>query len=123
MHCFGLGVPVPMMQIRIMRVLVPDRKMVVPMSMRLASGIAGRMHMLMVGIMEMPMLVLHSLMFMLVFVCFREVQIETARHQGPSTDQASRDLFFEHGYCQDCADERRCREVRACPRRSQVAQA
>ena len=117
------GVLVPMMQIGIMRVLVPDRKMVVPMSMRLASGIAGRVHMLMVGIMEMPMLVLQSLMFMLVLVRFREVQIEAGRHQDPRADQASRDLFSEHGNCQDCADKRRCREVRACSRRSQVAQA
>ena len=62
-----------MMQIGIMRVLVPHRKMVMRMSMRLASGIAGCVYMLVVCIMDMPMLVLQSLMFVLVLVCFRQV--------------------------------------------------
>ena len=66
-------VAVAMMQIGIMRVLVPDRKMVVPMSMRLVSGIGRRVHMLMVGIMGMPMLVLQRLMFVLVLMSFRQV--------------------------------------------------
>ena len=117
-----MGVAVAMMQIGIMRVLVPHRKMVVPMSMRLTNGIAGCVRMLVVGIMGMPMLMLQSLMSMFVRVRFREVQIEAERNQRPRADQASRDFFSEHGYRQHRADERRCREVRACPRRSQVAQ-
>ena len=70
----------------------------------------------------MPMLVLQGLVFIFVLVRLGQVKIEAECHQRPRADQASRDLFSEHRYCQYCADERCCREVRACPRCSQVAQ-
>ena len=117
--------PVPVMQVGIMRMPVLDRKMTVPMCVGLASGIAGGVDMLVVRIMGMPMLVLDGLVLMLVLVLvrFREVQIEADRHQHPRTDQAGRHPFSEHRCREDRSYERRCREVRTCSRRSQVAQA
>jgi hypothetical protein len=66
-------VPVPVMQIGVMRVLVPDRCVAVPMSVGLTSRVVPLVRVLMMNVVNMPMLMLDSIVFMFVLVRFRQV--------------------------------------------------
>jgi hypothetical protein len=75
--------PMPMMDVWVMRVLVSQRRVPVKMCVGLARWIAGLVRMLMVLVMGVPMLVLQRLVDMFVFVSFGNVQIQSHCHQKP----------------------------------------
>jgi hypothetical protein len=75
-----LGVPVPVMQVGVVRVLVADWQVPVPMGVRFADRIGGAMGVLVVGVVDVAVLVFQRFVFMLVFVGFRQVQIHSEAH-------------------------------------------
>ena len=108
------GVPMSVMQIRVVRVFVRHRVVPMPMTMRLASRIIWAMCMLVVGIMSVPMLVLDRIVLVFMLMRFGQVQINADRHQDTRTDQMSSKLLMEYGDREQCAHERGRREVSTC---------
>ncbi len=66
---------VPVMRIRVMRVRMDERRVAVPMRMRLRGGLVT---VPMVLVVLMPMLVLHGFMGMFVVMSFGHMQIDAA---------------------------------------------
>ena len=112
---------VPVVQIRIMRMLVPQSIMTMPMRMRFGDRFA--MDMLRMRIVQMRMIMLQHRMKMLVIVPFRQMQPEAGSHQQPGEDQLHRDRIVENQHGQHRANEWRQREIRSRSRRSQMPQA
>lgn len=54
--------PMPVVQVRIVRMLVPHRRVVVPMGVRLAGRIARAVGVLMVFVMRVPVIVVEGRM-------------------------------------------------------------
>ena len=79
----------PMMEIGIVAVPVPDRSVPMPMAMRFADRIFGAMRVLVMGVMNVPMLMLHHLVLVFMFMYFRQVQIDADRHEQTGTDKPS----------------------------------
>ena len=69
------------MQIRIVRMLVQNPRMPVPVAMRLTSRHLRGMLMLVMDVMHVAMFMLERLMHMLVIVGLDEVQIDANPHQ------------------------------------------
>ena len=67
----AVGVLVAMMRIRVMRVLVGHRQVPMPMAVGFAYRIVQSVRMLMMGIMNVPVLMVDDLVLMFVFVRFR----------------------------------------------------
>ena len=77
-----------MMQVGIVRVLVPRRRVFMPMSVRLARRIVRTVSVLVMQVMDVPMGVSQCAMDVLVFVPFRQVQPKPDRHQNARAQQA-----------------------------------
>jgi hypothetical protein len=86
---------VPVMQIRIMRMLVDETAMLVRMAVRFAVRIGRCMRMPMMRVVEMPMLVKERFVHVLVLMFFGKMQIHARRHERGSADQRLRDGFAE----------------------------
>ena len=71
----GFHVPVAMVQVGIVRVRVCHRRMMVPMAVRLAGRIVGTMRMLVMGVVNMPVFVIHCGVGVFVRVSFRQMEI------------------------------------------------
>ena len=69
-----MRVAMPMVEIGIMGMAVGERRMSVPVGMRLAGRRIRAVLMLMVIVMPMPMLVFHGAMLMLVVVALGQMQ-------------------------------------------------
>ena len=65
---------VAVMQVRVMRMLVNQRPVPVPMGMRLDCGITRPMAMLMVFVVRMPVFVFHGFVGVLMLVLFGQMQ-------------------------------------------------
>ena len=102
---------VPMVDVGIMGVSVDHRPMTVRMAVRLAWRDAGRMLMLMMSVMDVPMVMLEWFVRMLMAVRFGQMQPEPDRHQDPGDDERRGDRLAEHRDRQRCADERCRREI------------
>ena len=76
-----MPVTVPVMQVRVMRMPVHERRMTVPMHMRLSGRHVGPVVMSMVLVVPMPVLVFHRVMNVLVIVLLDQVQPEPEAHQ------------------------------------------
>jgi hypothetical protein len=50
----------------------------------------------MVLVVDVPVLMIHSLMRMLMLVCFGQMQVDACRHEQSRNDQARRDRLLEH---------------------------
>ena len=74
---------VAMVQVGIMRVPMRERFMAMPMRVRFSRRRAGRMRVLMMLIMHMPVFVLHGLVRMVMVMTLGEVQPQPGRHQRP----------------------------------------
>ena len=109
------------MEIRVMRMLVPHWHVPVPVAMWFTSLIVWAVRVLVVGIMNVPMLVLDRIVLVLMLMRFGQVQIEADRHQDTRNDQTSSKLLMEYGYREQRADERGRREVSTCSCGPQVA--
>jgi hypothetical protein len=77
----GVPVTVPVMQIGIMRMPMHDRRMTMPVRMRLSRRYVGPMLMLVMIVVPMPVLVLRRVMNVLVIVLLGQVQPESETHQ------------------------------------------
>ena len=98
----GLSVTVSVMQVGIMRVLVHHRRVTMRVGVRLAGRVAGAMRVPVMFIVDMPVLVLHGGVGVLVLVALGEMQIEPDPHQRRRCEQAKRDRIAEH-YDSRCA--------------------
>jgi hypothetical protein len=72
---------VAVVEVRIVRMLVQNPRVPVPMAMRLAGRRVRRMLMLVMEVMHVAMFMLERLMHMLVIVGLDEVQIDANPHQ------------------------------------------
>jgi hypothetical protein len=116
-----MGVPMSVMEVRVMRMLVSHWHVPVPVAMGFTRLIVRAMRVLVVGIMSMPMLVLDRIVLVFMLMRFGQVQIKADRHQDTRTDQTSSKLLMEHGYREQRAHERGRREVSTCSCGPQVA--
>jgi hypothetical protein len=116
-----MGVPMSVMEIRVMRMLVSHWHVPVPVAMGFTSLIVRAVRVLVVGIMSVPMLVLDRIVLVFMLMRFGQVQIEADRHQNTRNDQTSSKLLMEHRYREQRAHKRGCREVSTCSCCPQVA--
>jgi hypothetical protein len=72
--------PVPVMQVGIMRMPMHHRRVAMPMRVWLSQAVTGRMSVLMMRVMAVTVLMLQFLMGMLVLVMLNEMQQESDRH-------------------------------------------
>lgn len=82
-----MHVVMAVMQIGVMRMLVPHRFMPMGMGVRLAEGIVRAVRMAVMLVMSVTMPVRHHLMDVLVLMMLRQMQIESNAHQGRSRDE------------------------------------
>jgi len=85
-----MGVSVPVVQIGIVRMTMHQRSVLVPMHVRLARRIGRRVHVLVVGIVMMPVLVLHGLMGVFMLMAFLQVHPEANAHQAAGKHEPHR---------------------------------
>jgi hypothetical protein len=69
------------MQVRIMRMLVQDSRVLMPVTMRLSHRIGQCVLVLVVDVVHVPVLMLEGLMQVLVIMGLGEVQIDADPHQ------------------------------------------
>ena len=82
-HCApsSVRVAVAMMQVRIVRMLVHDRRVPMPVRVRFARRVPGRMVMPMVLVMGMPVFMLRGRVGVLVLMPLGQMQEEPDRHE------------------------------------------
>src|SRR6516165_9095421 len=114
---------VTVMEVRVMRMLVPNPQVPVPVAVRLSAWIGVSMVVLVMDIVDVAMLVLERLVQVLVVMRLGEVQIDANPHEQCRADQSKSWHLAEQRERKGCADERSRREVGASARRSQVAEA
>src|SRR5215471_9276471 len=117
-----LSVPMPVMQVGIMRMLVDETAMLVRMAVRFAVRIGGRMRVPMMHVMHMPVLVKEQFVHVLVLMFFGEMQIHARRHQPGCADQGPCDGLAEQGNRDRSADKGRGRKIRSGAGRAEVTQ-
>ena len=81
-----MSVPMSVMEVRVMRMLVPHWHVPVPVAMWFTSLIVWAVRVLVVGIMNVPMLVLDRIVLVLMLMRFGQVQIKADRHQDSRAD-------------------------------------
>jgi hypothetical protein len=112
--------PVPVMDIGIVQVPVPEWRMNMHVRVWLNRRRATWMFMLMVLIMEVAMGVHGALVEMLVLMAFRQVQPNPKPHQAGRSQERKADPLVENRKRDSGADERGHRKVRAGAGRTQV---
>src|ERR1700734_1255974 len=109
-----------MMQVRVVRMPVPQPVMPVPVRMRLAHRpLVG---MLMMMVVDMAVLVLDRFVRVVVLMVFGQMQPEAERHQRAGDDQLNRDRLVQEDDRDDRAKERREREIGAGPGAAEMTQ-
>lgn len=88
---------VPMVQVGIMRVPMHKRSMLMPMGVWLARRIVRRVRVVVMFIVDVPMLVLHHVVPMLMLMAFREVRPQADRHQTARRNEPKRQGLAEQG--------------------------
>jgi hypothetical protein len=84
----SVHVTVPMVQVGVMRVRAAQRRMVMPMRVRLTRGVVRPMLMLVVFVVEAPVLVVERVMQVIVVVTLRQMA-----DLGPAPTRASRPII------------------------------
>ena len=114
---------VAVMDVGIMRMLVRQDRVAVPMRMRLVGrhAVMG-MIVLMMLVVNMLVLMLVGAMRVTVFVPLDEMQPKSQAHQTSRREQLNRDRLRQDDYRYDGADERCEREIGTRSRGPQVAQ-
>lgn len=97
--------PMAMMQIRIMRVFVAERRVAVPMRMRL--GHRAVMDMAVVVVMAVKMIVLDGIVHMIMFVAFGQMQPQADPHQESRSQERDGRRLAKDGHGDQGADEGR----------------
>ena len=111
-----------MMEVGIVTVFVAQRRMDVPMDVRLAGRVVGRMGVAMMRVVGMPMLVLHRLVQMLVIVPLDQMQCDTDAHEERRGPERGHGHGVKQGKCQKRADERGEGEIGTGPGGPEMAQ-
>lgn len=88
--------PVPVVEVWIMRMAMCEGRVHVPVGVRFAGRIAGRVCVLMIFVMDMPMLVLQRIVNVLMFVMFDKMQPDTDTHEQGGDDEPGRDRLAKH---------------------------
>jgi hypothetical protein len=70
----------PVVQIRIVRVFVSERRMAMPMCVGFAGWVTQAVLVLVMGVVNVAMLVLDGFVLMLMCVHFRQMQIQSNAH-------------------------------------------
>ena len=91
----GVSMPVPMVQVRIVRVLVAQWCVVVRVRVRLAGRIVRTMGMLMMLIMNVVVVVRHRCVSVLMLVSFGQVQQDANAHQHRGAHKRDGDRLAE----------------------------
>ena len=112
----------PVMQIRIVLMLMAHGEMGVQMRVRLAGRVAASMGMLMVFVVHMSVIVRQFLVLMPMVMALGQVQPHAERHQRRSGQERDAQRFLKQRYRDNGPDERGSREIRTCSSRSQMAQ-
>ncbi len=112
--------PMPVMQIRVMHMLVPQGRMFMPMAVRFRER--SLMAMLMVCVMHMHMLMRHRRMFVPMVMPLGQMQPQPCRHQCPRNRQGPCHGLAQHHLRQHRPDKRRKCELRPRSRRAQMPQ-
>ena len=86
----SMPVSVPMMKVGVVGMTVHEKRMAMPMHMRLAGGIGRSVFVLVVCVVAMPVFVLQRFVDMLVRVAFSHVQPDTDAHQDARRGQRPR---------------------------------
>src|SRR4029077_15827734 len=98
------SVMVPMMQVRIVGMIMLRRHVTVPMRVRFC-GHGGGVAVLMMLVMHVAVLMLDRLMGMAMGVALSEGQPESASHQSAGKDELYRQWLAEHRYRQQRTNE------------------
>ena len=104
---------VSVVAVRRMRVSVPQRRVHMPMAVRLCGIDESLMWMVMVVVVCMTVFVAEFGVLVKVLVVFAEMQPDSEGHQGAGRDQLQGDGFAEQGDRHHGAHERRDREIGA----------
>lgn len=102
-----MAMRMPVVQVGKMRMAVPQRLVSVAMAVRFVGAYAVVMLMLMMRVMNMSMLMFDLRVFMLMFMRFGEVKIESDRHQRAGRQQLRRHRVTEKQDRCGGSDERR----------------
>ena len=86
---------VPMMDVWIVRMLVSHGRVMMPVRVRFAGGIVGPVFVLMVRVVDVPVLVVHRFVLVVVAVGFREVEVKPDCHQYASDHQTCAQGFAQ----------------------------
>lgn len=86
---------VAMMQVRVVWMFVPHRRVMMPVTMWLAGGIASAMSVLVMRVVDVIVFVVHRLVSVLMFVAFGEVQPDADAHQYRSANKRHGDRLPE----------------------------
>src|SRR5882757_3334227 len=113
---------VPMMDIRKMRMPMPDRLVPMKMTVRAPTLPRNAVPVLMMRIVLMDVGMLDGFVLMIVFVSFGEMKPHTGSHQRQRTPEQRCGRFAEENYRNGGTDEGRSGEVRAGARGPQSAQ-
>lgn len=111
-----------MMDVGEVRMLVTHRDVRVAMRMELVPVPRGAVRVPVMVVISVRMLVFLRLVLVFVLVAFRQMQPDAQGHQGTARRQRERHRLASNHHGDQCTDERRDGEVRARPRRSEVAQ-
>ncbi len=82
-----MTMPMPMMEVRVVRMPVHQSDVAMPMSVRFTGWITGAMRMLMMLVVTMPVFMLHRLVNVFVLVPLSQMQPEAEAHQTAGNEQ------------------------------------
>jgi hypothetical protein len=116
------SMPMSTMHIGSVRMCVPQRSMIVWMSMGLARRVRLLMRVLVMRVMHVRVLVLHRLMDVFVFVVLGKVQPDSQGHKQTSSGEPRRRWIAQRDHGGERAHKRRGCEVGAGARRSKFAE-
>lgn len=111
----------PVMDVRKVRVTMPQAGVDVPVRVRLPRWLAATMAVLVMLIMHMPMFVGHLLVAMLVLVALRQMKPDAESHEGTGYNNLDRHRFPQNEHGDQSPEKWSQREVRAGPSRSDVS--
>src|SRR5579884_1320287 len=97
--------PVPVMEVGIMRVRMDQRLVPMPMAVRFSGRVCGAVRVLVMFVMIMEMFVLHRFMPVRMLMALRQMQPNTHCHQCACNPQNRRHLFAQQKNGNDCADK------------------
>ena len=116
----GLLVLVAMMEVRVVRMPVPEPVMPMPVRMRL--GRRPLVDVLMMLVVDMPVFVFDRLVRMVMLVAFGQMQPDAERHKRAGDDQLNRDWLAQEHDRDDRSNERREREIGRRPGAAEMTQ-